>query len=130
MRPGFWMIIQWLLNAVALMVTAQLVHGITITGFVPALAAALVLGLINLFLKPVLLILTLPASILTLGLFTLILNALLFWAGTGLVAGVVVEDFWAAFWGAIVYSILTWVVSLALSPRGTDTIVIKIQRRD
>lgn len=66
MRPGFWMLIQWLLNAVALMVTAQLVHGITITGFVPALAAALVLGLINLFLKPVLLILTLPASILTL----------------------------------------------------------------
>ena len=93
MKPGFWMLIQWLLNAVALMVTAQLVDGISITGFVPALAAALVLGLINLFLKPVLLILTLPASILTLGLFTLILNALLFWAGTGLVAGVVVEDF-------------------------------------
>lgn len=130
MNPRFWMLIQWLLNAVALMVTAQLVDGITITGFVPALAAALVLGLINLFLKPVLLILTLPASILTLGLFTLILNALLFWAGTGLVAGVVVEDFWSAFWGAIVYSILTWVVSLALSPHGTDTIVIKIQRRD
>ena len=61
---------------------------------------------------------------------TLILNALLFWAGTGLVAGVVVEDFWSAFWGALVYSILTWIVSLALSPRGTDTIVIKIHRRD
>jgi putative membrane protein len=105
---------RWALNALALMVVPALVSSITVSGFVPALIAAIVIGLLNALLRPILLILTLPVTILTLGIFALVINGLLFWAAAGLVPGVHVTGFWGAFWGALIYSLLSWFVDLAL----------------
>jgi putative membrane protein len=72
---------------------------------------------VNAIIRPLLVLITLPITILTLGLFTLVINALMFWTVSGLVEGFVVPDFWTAFWGALLYSLLTWMVSLALSDK-------------
>lgn len=108
------LIIRWALNALALMVLPALISSITVAGFVPALIAAVVIGLLNALLRPILLLLTLPVTILSLGLFALIINGLLFWAASGLVAGVHIASFWGAFWGALIYSLLSWLVDMAL----------------
>jgi putative membrane protein len=106
--------IRWALNALALMVLPALLSSITVSGFVPALIAAAVVGLLNALLRPILLILTLPVTILSLGIFALVINGLLFWAASGLVPGVHIAGFWGAFWGAILYSLLSWLVDMAL----------------
>lgn len=105
------------LNAVSLMLVPELVDGIHIRGYLAALAAALVLGLLNALLRPLLILLTLPITALTLGLFILAINALMFQLAGGLVGGFHVAGFWPALWGAIVYSLLCWLVSLALGDR-------------
>lgn len=103
-------ILRWVLNALALMgIAYYLVPGIKIDNFFSALVAALVLGLINALIKPILLILTLPVNLLTLGLFTFIINALLFWFASLVVKGFTVVDFAAAFWGALCLSIVSWI---------------------
>ena len=101
------MLIRWVLFAGAMIFTAWLVPGISFTGFLPALFAAFVMGLVNIFIRPILLILTLPLNMLTLGLFTLIINALMFLLVAKLVTGFTVEGFWAALFGSIVLSILS-----------------------
>jgi putative membrane protein len=98
-------IINWIVSAILIFVLATIIPGIHVVGFTAALAAALVLGIINAFLKPILVILTLPINILTLGLFTLILNAILIMLVGKIVAGFVVEGFFAAFIFGIVLSI-------------------------
>lgn len=110
-------LLRWLLNAVALMLVPELVGGISISSYVAALAAALVLGLLNALVRPLLILLTLPITALSLGLFILVINALLFQLAAGLVSGFHVAGFWPALWGAIVYSVLTWLVSLALGDK-------------
>jgi putative membrane protein len=105
---------RWALNALALMVLPALLGSITVDGFVPALIAAAVIGLLNALLRPILLILTLPVTILSLGIFALVINGLLFWAATGLAPGVHIASFWGAFWGAIIYSLLSGLVDMAL----------------
>jgi putative membrane protein len=128
--PWLRLALHWLLNAVALLVVAEWVDGITVTGYGAALLTALVLGIINWSIKPLLLLLTLPATVFTLGFFALVINALLFWAATGIVPGVVVADFWAAFWGALLYSILTGIIAIALSDPHSDwTVRWRIERR-
>ncbi|HSD38966.1 MAG TPA: phage holin family protein [Rhodocyclaceae bacterium] len=106
--------LRWALNALALMVLPALLSSITVSGFVPAMVAAAVIGLLNALLRPILLLLTLPVTILSLGIFALVINGLLFWAATGLVPGVHIAGFWGAFWGAILYSLLSWLVDMAL----------------
>jgi len=124
------LLLHWLLNAVALLAVAEIVSGITVTGYGAALLTAFVLGIINWSIKPILLLLTLPATLFTLGIFALVINALLFWAATGIVPGVVVADFWSAFWGALLYSILTGVVAIALSdPRYEVKVRWRVDRR-
>ena len=103
-------LIQWFLSALAIMVAAYLLPGVQITGFFPALVAALVIGLINTFIKPFLIILTLPINILTLGLFTLVINAFLIMLASSLVPGFVV----AGFGWAILFSIVLFFVNWAL----------------
>ena len=105
------LLINWLLAALAIMVTAYLLPGVQLAGFVPALVAALVLGLVNAFIKPVVVLLTLPLNILTLGLFTLVINALLIMLVSKLVSGFQVQSFW---W-ALVFSVLLTVVNWGLS---------------
>jgi putative membrane protein len=105
---------RWALNALALMVLPSVLSSITVAGFVPALIAAVVIALLNALLRPILIILTLPVTILSLGIFALVINGLLFWAASGLVHGVHIASFSGAFWGALIYSLLSWLVDLAL----------------
>ena len=104
-------ILVWVLNAVALLIVAYLLPGITVASFGSALIAALVLGLLNMLVKPVLVLLTLPITIVTLGLFLLVLNALVFWFAGSVLKGFQVNGFWWAFLGAVVYSIVSGFLS-------------------
>jgi putative membrane protein len=104
-------LIRLLVNAVALIAVAYVVPGIHVNGFVAALIAALILGIVNAILRPILFIITLPLQIVTLGLFTLVINGLLFWLVGALHVGLYVDGFWPGFWGAIVMSIVSWILS-------------------
>ncbi len=88
------MLLLWILNAVALLIVAYLLPGIVVTGFGSALIAAVVLGLLNMLVKPVLILLTLPVTIVTLGLFLFVINALVFWFAGSILSGFKVEGFW------------------------------------
>ncbi|WP_269498766.1 phage holin family protein [Castellaniella sp. S9] len=101
------LLLVWILNAVALLVVAYILPGITVASFGSALIAALVLGLLNTLVKPVLILLTLPITVVTLGLFLLVLNALVFWFAGSILKGFQVDGFWWALLGALVYSIVS-----------------------
>src|SRR5690348_9204090 len=105
------LLITWLINAAALFALPYLMQSIQVESFAAALFAALVLGLINTLIRPVLVLLTLPVTVLTLGLFILIINGLLFWMVATFVAGFHVAGFWSAVGGAILYSIISWALS-------------------
>ena len=109
------LLIVWLVNTAALALVAYLLPGVSIASAGAALVAALVLGLVNTVIRPILILLTLPATILTLGLFIFVINGLLFWAVGSLVPGFHVGGFWPAVFGAIVFSVISWILS-ALIP--------------
>ncbi len=109
------LLLLWILNAVALLAVTWLLPSIQLDGFGSALAAALVLGFINTLVRPVLTILTLPLTVLTLGIFYLVLNALLFWLASTLLPGFHVGGFFSALVGAILYGVIAWLLS-ALIP--------------
>ena len=104
----------WIINALALLLVAYLLTGIHVNGFGSALIAALVLGLINTLIRPILVILTLPVTLLTLGLFIFVINALLFLFVGNLLAGFQVASFGAALLGSILYSVISWLLSSLL----------------
>ena len=110
------LLLVWLINAVALMAVAYLVPGIAVSDFVTALIAALVLGLVNTVIRPILVLLTLPATLLTLGLFIFVINGFLFWLVGSFIAGFAVSGFWPGLFGAIAYSIVSWLLSALLLP--------------
>ena len=106
------MILLWILNAVALLAVAWLLpNSIHVASFGSALLAALILGLVNALVRPVLLVLTLPVTLLTLGLFIFVLNGLMFWLAGSLIDGFVVAGFWPAVFGSMVYSVVSWALS-------------------
>lgn len=105
---------KWLLSAAALLAVAYLYSGVQITGFSAALIAALVIGLLNSVLRPILVILTLPVTVVTLGLFLFVINALMFWAAASLLSGFSVSGFAAALIGSLIYSVLAMVIDSAL----------------
>ena len=109
-------VIRIMLNAVALILTAGLFESIYLEGFFSAVLAVLILAFINAFIRPVLLLLTLPITVLSLGLFTLVINATLFKLASALVPGFHVGGFWSALGGAIVYSVLTLFITVFLFP--------------
>ena len=113
------LILRWALNAVALMLIPELVSNVRVDSYTAALISAVLLGFVNAIIRPLLILITLPITILTLGLFTLVINGLMFWTVSGLVQGFVVPDFATAFWGALLYSVLTWMVNLALADNGS-----------
>ncbi len=108
------LLLVWILNAVALLVVAYLLPGITVASFGSALIAALVLGLLNTLVKPLLILLTLPITIVTLGLFLLVLNALVFWFAGSVLKGFQVSGFWWALLGALIYSVVSGLLSRLL----------------
>ena len=105
------LLLVWILNAVALLVVAYVLPGIVVASFGSAMLAALVLGLINSLVKPVLILLTLPITVVTLGLFLLVLNALMFWMAGAILKGFQVNGFWWAVGGAILYSLISGFLS-------------------
>jgi putative membrane protein len=112
------LLLAWLINAFALIAVAYLMPGISVASFTTALVAALVLGLVNAVVRPVLVLLTLPVTILTLGLFIFVLNGLLFWFVGSFIQGFVVAGFWAGVFGAIVFSLISWLLSALLLRSG------------
>jgi len=108
------LLIKWLLSALALLAVAYLYSGVQVTTYTSALLAAAVIGLLNMFVRPVLVVLTLPVTIVTLGLFLFVINALLFWAASGLLSGFHVNSFFAALVGSLIYSLLGLVIESAL----------------
>jgi putative membrane protein len=110
------LLLQWLVNALALFALPYIFTSITVDSFVTALIVAVVLGLINTLIRPLLVILTLPVTIVTLGLFIFVINGLLFWAVGSFVPGFHVAGFWSGVFGAIVYSLISWALS-ALIPK-------------
>jgi putative membrane protein len=108
------LLLIWVLNALALLAVAYLVPGIHVAGFTAALVAALVIGLVNMLIKPVLVLLTLPITVLTLGLFILVINGLLFYAVGSWLEGFEVNTFLAGMVGALLYSIFSWILSALL----------------
>lgn len=108
------LLLTWLINAVALLAVPYLMHSVQVDTFGAALIAALILGLVNTLVRPVLVVLTLPVTLLSLGLFIFIINGLMFWLVAQLVDGFQVAGFWSAVGGALLYSIVSWALSTLL----------------
>lgn len=106
------LLIVWLINALALLALPYLVPSVQVESITTALVAALVLGLVNTLIRPLLVLLTLPVTVVTLGLFVFVINALLFWFVASFVKGFSVAGFWSAFFGAIVYALVSWAASM------------------
>lgn len=108
------LIVRWLLLAAALLLVAHLYAGVQVASFTSALIAALVLGLLNTLVRPLLVLLTLPVTLLTLGLFLFVINALMFWAAAGILEGFHVTGFGAALIGSLIYSLAGVVIDVAI----------------
>ena len=108
---------HWLVNAIALLLVAYLYQGVHVESLPAALGAALVLGLVNVLVRPLIVLLTLPVTLLTLGLFLFVINALLFWFVAEVVHGFTVTGFGAALLGSILYSLITLVAGWILFPK-------------
>ena len=108
------LLLTWLINAAALMALPYLMHSVSVSNVGTALIAALVLGLVNTLIRPVLVLLTLPVTLLSMGLFILVINAILFWMVSHWVEGFEVAGFWSAFLAAILYSVISWALSTLL----------------
>lgn len=109
-------LLSWLVNAVALMALPLLVPGVSVESLYTALLVALVLGLVNTLVRPVLVLLTLPVTLVTLGLFLLVINGLMFWFVASFVKGFAVTGFWTAVLGALAYSVISTVLAWLLVP--------------
>jgi len=105
------LLLVWLINALALLALPYLVPSVQVESVYTALIAALLLGLVNALIRPLLVLLTLPVTVLTLGLFVFVINGLLFWFVASFVQGFAVGGFWSAFFGAIVYALVSWAAS-------------------
>ena len=108
------LILKWLFSATALLAVAYFYSGVTVTSFTSALVAAAVLGALNLVVRPVLVLLTLPVTLVTLGLFLFVINALMFWAAASLLNGLHVTGFVAALIGSLIYSVLQLAIEFLL----------------
>lgn len=112
--PMLKLIAKWLLSASALLFVAYIYSGVQVTSFWSAMLAALVIGLLNTVVRPVLVVLTLPVTVLTLGLFLFVINALMFWAAAGVLDGFQVRGFGAALLGSLIYTAIGMVIESAL----------------
>jgi putative membrane protein len=107
-------LLTWLINAIALFAVPYFMHSVQVQNFTTALIAALMLALVNTLIRPVLVLLTLPVTVVTLGLFILVINGLLFWLVANVIGGFQVAGFWSAVGGALVYSLISWALAALL----------------
>jgi len=110
--------IRWLILTAAIMFASYVIEGIVVRGFFSALLAAAVLGILNAFFRPILIVLTLPINILSLGLFTFIINAVLLKMVSVVISGFEVYGFWSAVFGSLLISIVSWILSSFVNERG------------
>ena len=124
-------LLRWLVLTAAILVASWLLDGIRVSGFSPALLAAAVLGVLNAFLRPLVILLTLPVNILTLGLFTFLINALMLKIASEVIPGFEVHGFWTAVIGALVIGLTSWLLNLFVGSRGRveRTSYIDLQKR-
>jgi len=121
--PGI--LIRWLITTLAILAVPYLVSGVRVDSYGSAMVTAAILGILNAVIRPVLIILTLPLTILTLGLFILVINALLFELAGAVVHGMHVDSFWSAFFASIIVSIVSWILnSVVAGGKGEKTIVV------
>jgi len=111
--------LRWLILTAAIIVTAYLSGGIHVSGFFSAFFAAAILGILNAFFRPLLLLLTLPLNISTLGLFTFVINAIMLMMASGVIPGFEVHGFWSAVFGSLLISIISWLLTSFIGKRGT-----------
>ena len=112
-------VIRWLTLTGAIIITSYLIDGIVIQGFFSAFFAAAALGVFNAFFRPIAIILTLPINILSLGLFTFIINAVMLKMASGIISGFDVNGFWAAVIGSLIISIISWALNSFINERGS-----------
>ena len=115
------LLIRWLTLTAAIIFTAYLLDGIQVSGFVSAFFAAAMLGILNALFRPILILLTLPLNILTLGLFTFVINALMLKMASGVISGFDVHGFWSAIFGSLIISLVSWLLNAFINERGTIT---------
>ena len=109
--------IRLAVNIIALFFVVNIVPGISASGWGVLVTAAVIIGLLNAFLRPVLILLTLPISILSVGIFTLVINGFMFYLASMVVKGFMVESLWSAFLASIIFSVISFVLNIAFSPR-------------
>jgi putative membrane protein len=111
--------LRWLILTFSIIATSYLIDGIQVSGFVSAFFAAAILGILNAFFRPILLILTLPVNILSLGLFTFVINAVVLMMVSGVISGFEVYGFWSAVFGSLLISLVSWLLTSFIGERGT-----------
>lgn len=121
--------VRWLVLTGSIMAASYLMDGIHVNGFFSAFFAAAILGILNAFFRPILLILTLPINIITLGLFTFVLNAILLMMVSGVISGFDVYGFWSAVFGSLLISLVSWLLTSFIGKRGRVQ-YIDLKRRD
>ena len=111
--------VRWLILTGAIIIASYLLDGIRVSGFFPAFFAAAILGILNAFLRPIVIILTLPINILSLGLFTFLINVFMLKMASGVIPGFDVFGFWSAVFGSLLISSVSWVLSSFVNAQGT-----------
>lgn len=112
------LLVRWLVLTAAIVIASYLISGIEVSGFFSAFLAAAILGILNIFFRPILFILTLPINLLTFGLFTFVINALLLKMASGVIEGFQVHGFWSALFGALVISVVNWLLTSFINKQG------------
>jgi putative membrane protein len=120
--------IRWLILTLSILAAAYLFEGIEVSSFFSAFFAAAVLGILNAFFRPVLILLTLPINLLTLGLFTFVVNALLLMLTSGIISGFHVQGFWSAVFGSLVISVVSWLLTSVVNDDGRIEVIV-LRRR-
>lgn len=119
------LLIKWIINSLAILIVTYVVKGIEVASPVTAIVAAFVLGIINAFLRPLIILVTLPINIFTFGLFTFFINGFLFYVVSKVVKGFVITGFWPAFFGALIFSTISFLLSLLVNEKGRIEIIFK-----
>lgn len=112
------LLIKWIINSLAMLIVTYIVKGIEVASPITAIVAAFVLGIINAFLRPFIILITLPINIFTLGIFTFFINGFLFYLVSKIVKGFIITGFWPAFFGALLFSIISLFLSLLINKEG------------
>jgi len=123
-------LVRWSINLLALVVAGTMITGVRIESIEMGIVAAGILGVVNAVIRPVVLILTLPINLLSLGLFTLVINAAMLMLVSSVVPGFVVESFRAAFWGALLISLISWIVNIFVGGDGRFVFIKSVHKHD